>query len=118
MSATERGPGRPSTPRSRRAGDAEGVPEGTPLLEVQNLTTTFHTPGGRVEAVNDVSFTLRAGETLALVGESGSGKSVTAMSLLNMVRRPGRVESGRVLLNGRNLLELDERSCGTSGARR
>ncbi|MBA2465365.1 MAG: ABC transporter ATP-binding protein, partial [Nocardioidaceae bacterium] len=83
------------------------MPE-TPLLDVKNLVTTFHTPTGPVEAVNDISFTLQAGETLALVGESGSGKSVTAMSLLNMVRRPGRVEGGRVLLNSRNLLELDE----------
>lgn len=80
----------------------------TPLLEVQGLSTTFHTAGGPVRAVNDVSFTLRAGETLALVGESGSGKSVTAMSLLNMVRRPGRIEAGRVLFRGQDLLELNE----------
>lgn len=80
----------------------------TPLLDVQNLVTTFHTDSGPVEAVKNVSFSLKSGETLAIVGESGSGKSVTAMSLLNMVRRPGRVESGRVLFGGRNLLELNE----------
>jgi peptide/nickel transport system ATP-binding protein len=79
----------------------------TPLLEVRNLVTTFHTADGPVAAVRDVSFDLRAGETLAIVGESGSGKSVTALSLLDMVRRPGRIEGGEVLLDGRDLLGLD-----------
>jgi peptide/nickel transport system ATP-binding protein len=78
----------------------------TPLLQVRNLVTTFHTASGPVFAVRDVSFDLRAGETLAIVGESGSGKSVTAMSLLNMVRHPGRVGGGQVLLGGRDLLKL------------
>jgi peptide/nickel transport system ATP-binding protein len=88
-----------------------------PLLQVRNLVTTFHTASGLVTtfhtvsgpvaAVRDISFDLRAGETLAIVGESGSGKSVTALSLLNMVRHPGRVEGGQVLLDGRDLLKLD-----------
>ena len=78
-----------------------------PLLQVRNLVTTFHTVSGPVAAVRDISFDLRAGETLAIVGESGSGKSVTALSLLNMVRHPGRVEGGQVLLDGRDLLKLD-----------
>jgi peptide/nickel transport system ATP-binding protein len=78
------------------------------LLQVSNLVTTFHTAAGPIPAVRDVSFDLDAGETLAIVGESGSGKSVTALSLLNMVRRPGRVEQGEVLLNGRDLLRLGE----------
>jgi peptide/nickel transport system ATP-binding protein len=77
-----------------------------PLLDVRNLVTTFHTVSGPVAAVRDVSFTLRAGETLAIVGESGSGKSVTALSLLDMVRPPGRIEAGEVLLEGRDLLRL------------
>jgi peptide/nickel transport system ATP-binding protein len=80
----------------------------TPLLEVRNLITTFHTDTGPVAAVRDVSFDLRAGQTLAIVGESGSGKSVTALSLLNMVRHPGRIERGEVLLNGRDLLRLGD----------
>jgi peptide/nickel transport system ATP-binding protein len=80
----------------------------TPLLEVRNLVTTFHTATGPVAAVRDVSFDLRAGQTLAIVGESGSGKSVTALSLLNMVRHPGRIERGEVLLNGRDLLRLGD----------
>ncbi|MDJ0336403.1 ABC transporter ATP-binding protein [Salinibacterium sp. G-O1] len=79
-----------------------------PVLEVENLVTTFHTGEGPVNAVRGVSFSLRAGETMALVGESGSGKSVTALSLLNMVRRPGRVEEGRVLFHGVDLLGMSE----------
>lgn len=82
--------------------------ESVPILQVKNLVTTFHTAEGPVEAVRDISFQLHRGETMALVGESGSGKSVTAMSLLNMVRRPGRVERGRVLFQGQDLLSLDE----------
>lgn len=77
-----------------------------PLLEVTDLVTRFHTAEGTVDAVRGVSFSLNKGEILALVGESGSGKSVTAMSLLNMVRRPGRVEQGSVLLDGRDLLTM------------
>ena len=80
--------------------------ETSPILRVQELTTTFHTAGGPVHAVRGVGFDLMPGQTMALVGESGSGKSVTAMSILNMVRRPGRVESGRVLYRGRDLLTM------------
>ncbi len=79
-----------------------------PILSVRDLVTTFHTSDGPVHAVRGVSFDLRPGETMALVGESGSGKSVTAMSVLNMVRRPGRVESGKVLFRGKDLLTMDE----------
>ncbi|TMF85830.1 MAG: ATP-binding cassette domain-containing protein, partial [Chloroflexi bacterium] len=67
-----------------------------PLLEVRNLTTRFDTPRGLVRAVEDVSFTVDAGETMAIVGESGSGKTVTAMSLMRMVRRPGRITGGQI----------------------
>ncbi|MFI6515773.1 dipeptide ABC transporter ATP-binding protein [Spirillospora sp. NPDC050679] len=74
------------------------------MLEVKDLVTRF--PG--LTAVDGVSFGVEAGETVALVGESGSGKSVTAMSVLNMVRSPGRVEGGQVLFQGRDLLALPE----------
>lgn len=77
-----------------------------PVLRVRDLTTTFHTDDGPVNAVRGVSFDVAPGEVLALVGESGSGKSVTAMSILNMVRRPGRVEGGSVEFEGRDLLSL------------
>jgi oligopeptide transport system ATP-binding protein len=80
------------------------------LLVVDHLTTVFDTPHGSVAAVNDVTFEIRAGETLGLVGESGSGKSVTALSIMRLVQRPGRVHGGRILFKGRDLLALDERA--------
>jgi oligopeptide/dipeptide ABC transporter ATP-binding protein len=77
----------------------------TPLLAVEDLTTHFYTRRGVTRAVDGVSFTLRAGETLALVGESGSGKSVTCLSLVRLVPEPaGRIVGGRVLLEGEDLL--------------
>ena len=81
-----------------------------PLLSVEHLTTVFDTPAGPVAAVDDVSFEIRAGETLGLVGESGSGKSVTALSIMRLVEPPGRIARGRMLFKGRDLLTLDERS--------
>ena len=69
-----------------------------PLLEIQNLVTAFHTPAGRVPAVDGISLSIERGTTLGLVGESGCGKSVTAMSVLGLVASPGRVEQGRILL--------------------
>mgnify|MGYP001205313016 CR=1 FL=1 len=87
------------------------------LLSVQGLTTVFDTGATPLVAVDDVSFELRRGETLGLVGESGSGKSVTAFSILRLVPSPGRVASGRVVFQGRDLLSLSEREmCGVRGA--
>ena len=81
-----------------------------PLLSVRNLSTEFRTERGIVKAVDDVSFDLAAGETLAIVGESGSGKSVTAMSMLRLIPTPpGRISSGEVMFDGRDLLKLDDR---------
>src|SRR5437870_10799338 len=76
-----------------------------PLLVVDDLKTHFFTRRGITRAVDGVSFTLRAGETLALVGESGAGKSVTCLSLVRLVPEPaGRIVGGRVLLDGEDLL--------------
>jgi oligopeptide/dipeptide ABC transporter ATP-binding protein len=87
------------------------------LLSVEGLTTEFHLPGLRFTAVDDVSFTVRRGETLGVVGESGSGKSVTAFSLIQLVPPPGRVTGGRVLFGGRDLLALtDDALCKVRGA--
>lgn len=77
-----------------------------PILKVQGLCTNFHTARGIVHAVQDVNFEVHKGETLGLVGESGSGKSVTAMSLLNLVREPGKVEAGEIRFRGRNILAM------------
>jgi peptide/nickel transport system ATP-binding protein len=84
-------------------------PAPTSLLSVERLTTAFPIDGRWAPAVNDVSFSLSAGETLALVGESGCGKSLTALSILRLVDPPGRIVSGAVRFDGRDLLSLGER---------
>jgi peptide/nickel transport system ATP-binding protein len=76
------------------------------LLDVQHLTVHF---GAANRVVDDVSFTMAAGETLGLVGESGSGKSVTAFSILRLLQSPGQVTAGRILFDGQDLLTLSER---------
>jgi peptide/nickel transport system ATP-binding protein len=80
-----------------------------PLLEVDHLTTAFPIEGAWAPAVNDVSFAMAAGETMALVGESGCGKSLTALSIMRLVERPGQIRSGAIRFRERNLLELGER---------
>ena len=81
-----------------------------PLLDVDRLTTAFPIDGRLVPAVSAASFSLDAGETLALVGESGCGKSLTALSILRLVDPPGCIVGGAVRLDGRDLLTLDERA--------
>ena len=81
----------------------------TSLLDIQDLRTYFETESGLVKAVDGVSYSVEAGETLAIVGESGCGKSVTALSVMRLVPTPpGRIVGGKVLFKGRNLLELSE----------
>ncbi|MGI6672595.1 MAG: ABC transporter ATP-binding protein [Christensenellales bacterium] len=80
----------------------------TPLLQVKNLTTSFVTDSGEVHAVNGVSFNLDRGRVLGIVGESGSGKSVTAYSIMRILSDNGRVESGQVLFEGKDILQTPE----------
>src|ERR1043166_6243587 len=77
------------------------------LLEVRNLRVSFFAPDGVVGAVQNVSFSIDRGRTLALVGESGSGKSVTAYSLLRLVQPPGRILSGNIILRSPRAGEID-----------
>lgn len=80
-----------------------------PLLEVKGLKTYFDTDRGVVRAVDGVSLSIEAGQTLGVVGESGCGKSVTALSILRLVHKPvGRIAGGEILFDGRNLLTLSE----------
>lgn len=76
------------------------------LLEINNLYVNFYTYRGIVRAINGVSFSVQKGEFFGLVGETGCGKSVTASAILNLIRNPGRIESGQIFFKGRDLLSL------------
>ena len=77
-----------------------------PVLAVKDLSTSFFTDDGEVKAVRHVSFELFPGETLGLVGESGCGKSVTALSILGLLQRPGRIVGGKILFREQDLVQL------------
>jgi len=78
----------------------------TPLLEVRGLQTAFYTRDGAVRAVDGIDFSVDRGEIMGLVGESGCGKSVTSLSIMGLVAKPGRVDGGEILFDGRDLLKL------------
>ena len=86
---------------------ATSAPRDT-VLDVRDLHVYYHTSRGPAKAVNGVSFTLARGEVLGLVGESGSGKSTIALSLLRLIKPPGRIERGQLFLDGRDLMTLSE----------
>ncbi len=79
-----------------------------PLLEVKRLKTYFYTEDGIVRAVDGVNFEVYPGEVLGLVGESGCGKSVTSLSIMGLISKPGKIDEGEIYLDGENLLELSE----------
>jgi len=80
------------------------------LLSIRDLVTSFSSETGAVRAVDGVSFDVPSASTIALVGESGSGKTVTSLSVMRLVPPPGKIESGRVLFDGQDLLTLPERA--------
>jgi peptide/nickel transport system ATP-binding protein len=98
-----------AAPRGVAAG-ATGRPFGTdkPLLDVRDLRTYFDTDAGVVRAVDGVSFTVHAGETLGIVGESGSGKSVTALSVIRLLQEQSRIASGKIEFRDRDIVKMDE----------
>ncbi len=79
------------------------------LLEVKNLSVSFYTPQGEVQAVRDVSFTLRPGEVLAIVGESGCGKSALCKSIMKLLPASARIKSGGICINGVDIAGYRER---------
>ena len=81
---------------------------GGDVLRVSDLRVYYHTPQGPVKAVDGVSFALQESGRFGLVGESGSGKSTIALALMRLIRPPGRIEGGEVVLDGRNVLSLGE----------
>lgn len=78
------------------------------VLQVKDLTVTYYTDSGRACALDTVSFNLKAGEKLGLVGESGSGKSTMALAMMRMIKPPGRIEGGAVLVGDTDLTKLNE----------
>ena len=78
------------------------------LLEIRGLRTHFATADGLVKAVDGVSFSIRNGATLGVVGESGCGKSVTALSVLRLIERPGRIVAGSIMFNGQDLINVPD----------
>jgi len=87
----------------------DGSRAAAPVLDVRGLNASFFSRWGEVHAVRDVSVSVRRGERVALVGESGSGKTATAMSILRMLPRSGRIKSGEIVFEGRDLLLNSER---------
>src|ERR1041384_1384877 len=78
------------------------------VLQVRNLQVSYYTDAGRARALDGVSLTLEAGEKLGLVGESGSGKSTMALAMMRMIKPPGRIEGGQVIVDGTDLMTLSE----------
>jgi oligopeptide transport system ATP-binding protein len=76
------------------------------LLEVKDLAVEFNTDYGTVNAVNGINYTVDAGESLAILGESGSGKTVSALAIMGLIEKPGRIASGEILYKGVDLLTL------------
>jgi oligopeptide/dipeptide ABC transporter ATP-binding protein len=98
-------PGSPANPDER-------------LLDVRDLRTYFHTLDGVVKAVDGVDFYVRPGEVVGLVGESGCGKSVTSLSVMRLITRPGQIESGQILFEGTDLLTLSGKQMARIRGRR
>ena len=84
--------------------------KGDLMIDIQGLKTYFYTEDGVVKAVDGVDLYIKRGETLGVVGESGCGKSVTALSVMRLVGPPGKITEGKIMFDGKNLLELPERA--------
>jgi peptide/nickel transport system ATP-binding protein len=94
--------------RKRLSSEASNIMPMLPPLKVSNLRVYYPTPRSLVKAVDDVSFAVEAGERFGLIGESGSGKSTIALALMRLIRPPGRIESGEILLNGVDIMDLSD----------
>jgi oligopeptide/dipeptide ABC transporter ATP-binding protein len=79
-----------------------------PLLDVKNLKTYFYTEDGVVRAVDGVDLRVYPGEIVGLVGESGCGKSVTSLSIMRLISKPGKIDAGEIWFNGKNIMDMDQ----------
>src|SRR5215212_10121289 len=79
-----------------------------PVLQITDLQVSYYTDLGRAKALDEVGFTLRSGEKLGMVGESGSGKSTMALAMMRMIKPPGRIEGGKVIVDGTDLMSLTD----------
>ena len=86
------------------------------LLEVENLSVSFYRPEGEIEAVKNVSFSLREGEILAVMGETGCGKSVLCKSILKLLPDIARIKTGHIYAGGEEITGCSENRCGNCGA--
>src|SRR5262245_54138630 len=77
-----------------------------PVLAVEDLQVFYWTRRGPIRAVDGVSFTIRRNERFGFIGESGCGKTTTMMAVLRLIKPPGKIENGRIMLDGRNILEM------------
>src|SRR5690606_5403650 len=80
------------------------------LLQIKNLSLSFHTENQKNRVLDEISFSLEKNEVLGIVGESGSGKSVTALSILGLLGKTGKLESGEINFQGQNLFSLSEKN--------
>jgi peptide/nickel transport system ATP-binding protein len=90
-------------------GDGGGVAERKTVLKVEHLSVHYATPTGDVIAANDVTFDVYEGELIGLIGESGCGKTTTAMAILRLVQPPGRIVGGSAVINGTDVVKLDDK---------
>jgi peptide/nickel transport system ATP-binding protein len=88
-----------------------------PTLIVEGFTTSFSTRHGEAVAVNDISFSIERGQIMGLVGESESGKSITGLSTMGLVDKPGRISAGRIVLTGRDGASHDIRALSSEALR-
>jgi len=93
---------------SRNATAAYDASKRDTVLQVSGLEVTYYTDMGRARALDNIGFTLGAGEKLGMVGESGSGKSTMALAMMRMIKPPGRIEGGKVIVDGVDLMSLDD----------
>jgi peptide/nickel transport system ATP-binding protein len=98
-----------TSPNSRTSKLSVDKTDAAPVLQVRNLEVTYYTDLGRAKALDDVTFSLKAGEKLGIVGESGSGKSTMALAMMRMIKQPGRIEGGEVIVGALDLMSLDDR---------